>query len=83
MFVSNRPLKMGKICCPETSVTTNLRCVTPQKAPGYVKTWKEILGEMHVKNALFINNGNIKPTPLYLLLLVAKGVSQNFYVELS
>jgi len=28
------PCKMGPISCPETSVTTNLRCVTSQKNEG-------------------------------------------------
>jgi len=34
------PLKMGTIGCPETSVTTNLRCLTSQKKSEY--SWSSL-----------------------------------------
>jgi len=37
-----RSLKMGLICSPETSVTTNLRCVKSQKSEDLMRslTWQ-------------------------------------------
>jgi len=35
------PLKMGPIGCTETSVTTNLRCVTSQKSEDIIYTAAE------------------------------------------
>ena len=32
---------MGPVGCPETSVTTNLRCVTSQKSEDHIYTAKE------------------------------------------
>jgi len=36
-----RPLKMGPIGCPETSVTLSVRCVTSQKRADFIYTMTE------------------------------------------
>jgi hypothetical protein len=38
---SVRTLKMGEIVSPETSVTTNLRCITLQKSADFIYTATE------------------------------------------